>query len=1226
MKISNAILKYTAALKTLLADKDKLDLPAMPAAAEALTLLALHKAAPQTILWIHDSTENLETAHKNLTALIEKNKPTVAYFPPSEANNDPEIEGYRLKVLQQLSKLSPHQPFNPQQCKALGRVHPQQCEALGRAAISPATMRSFELGNHQLPPSTHQPSTINHQLIIVTCIQALQQSVPSPDALKTSSIIFDLNTDVDLDAVTTQLQKCGYSFEAEVQEKSQAALKGGILDVWSPTNEYPTRIELFGPTVESIRIFDPTTQRSIEKCHTATIPPLTATDDKCQKHTILDHLPKQTTLVWSEPGSIAATASELQQAGKVREEIRSQRSEGGGQRAINSNIQQPTLNTQHPNHLKSNPVHPVHPCEYSPASHAVDAEREGGNPVPCPQPPEPSPLFSQIFINPDRPVEMPTTFPIFTPLKNSIETNQNVTDVDQSAKKRNQLIDNLNDKACRRHNIEMFCNTKGSLKHIKETLLPSCHNSINVHLGELSDGLECPQLKLIVVAESDLYGKRKTLNRRYAPYLSTNIKHKNSGRRISDFTDMEPGDMVVHIQHGIGRYIGIQKITFNDQQQEVLAIQYADDAKLYVPMSQAHLLSRYVGLNSRKAHLHKLGGKRWSNDKEKAQEAVLDLAADLLEVQAARNLLEGHSFSSDNLLQHEFATAFPFQETEDQIKVIIDVKADMQSTRPMDRLICGDAGYGKTEVAMRAAFKAVQNQHQVAMLVPTTILAQQHFRTFTERMAGFSVTIEVISRFCTAKERKQIIQGAKDGTIDIIIGTHALVSPDISFANLGLVIIDEEQRFGVRHKEHLKHMRKLVDVLTLSATPIPRTLYMSMTGARDMSLLQTPPRERMAIETIVATADDHIIRKAVLRELSRNGQIYYLHNRVMTIHNLEKRLTKLLPEASIKVAHGQMKSKELSDVMQRFTAGEFDLLLCTTIIESGMDIPRANTILIDRADRFGIADLYQLRGRVGRSNHKAYAYLLLPPHGHIDNIARERIHAIRKHSDLGAGFNLAVRDMEIRGAGNILGSAQSGHIAAVGFGIYCQLLKRSIAKLKGEKPPPLIDTELRLDFINLTPPTVPPPTLPAKAWGNPRRPSASGEASALQPRGLPQAEAAYIPLAYISNERIRIATYRRIAEATEQKDITALKKELKDRFGKIPPIVKRLMTIASIRITAATNHIQLVEVRNNKIIIRHDNKYIKPSTRFPTLTASTPDKKLKELKIYIKTNLQFPKD
>ncbi|MFU8780904.1 MAG: DEAD/DEAH box helicase, partial [Kiritimatiellia bacterium] len=549
-----------------------------------------------------------------------------------------------------------------------------------------------------------------------------------------------------------------------------------------------------------------------------------------------------------------------------------------------------------------------------------------------------------------------------------------------------------------------------------------------------------------------------------------------------------------------------------------------------------------------------------------------------------RNLLEGHAFPPDSPRKHEFDQAFPFVETADQIQVIAEVQADMEVPRPMDRLICGDAGYGKTEVAMRAAFKAVEDNMQVAVLVPTTVLAQQHFQTFSERMAGFDVRIAVISRFQTVAQRKRILAALQHGAIDIIIGTHALVQPGIRFANLGLVIIDEEQRFGVAHKERLKKLRALVDVLTLSATPIPRTLYMSMTGARDLSLLRTAPRERVPIETIVTTATDENIAKAIRYEHSRGGQVYFLHNRVISIGKLREKLSGLVPEVRIEIAHGRMHANELSAVMQRFVAGQIDVLLCTTIIESGVDIPRANTIMIDRADRFGIADLYQLRGRVGRGDRKGYAYLLLPGHGIVDKSARERIQAIRRHSGLGAGFNLAIKDMEIRGAGNILGAAQSGHISAVGFGLYCQLLQRAIARMQG-MPVPEMETEIRLDFI------------------------VSNENDSDKAKAP-----ACIPLAYIADERLRIAIYRRIAEATDVAALQDLQTEILDRFGPLPESVLRVLHIARIRCLAAKARINMIETRGQRILLFRGNDPITlPEHQLPRMRSNTPDAKLREI-------------
>jgi transcription-repair coupling factor (superfamily II helicase) len=502
----------------------------------------------------------------------------------------------------------------------------------------------------------------------------------------------------------------------------------------------------------------------------------------------------------------------------------------------------------------------------------------------------------------------------------------------------------------------------------------------------------------------------------------------------------------------------------------------------------------------------------------------------------------------------------------------------------MDRLICGDVGYGKTEVAMRAAFKAVMDGKQVAMLVPTTILAQQHFESFAERFAAYPFTIEMLSRFRSREQQADVVRRLRAGGVDIVIGTHRLVQKDVAFKDLGLVIIDEEQRFGVQHKERLKQYRQLVDVLTLTATPIPRTLYLSLTGARDLSTIQTPPLERLPVETIVAPLTDEIVRTAIMHELDRGGQVFYLHNRVQTIEQTRERLQGLVPEAQIAVAHGQMAEGQLAEIMHRFTRGDFDVLLCTTIIESGLDIPSVNTILIERADRFGLAELYQLRGRVGRYKHQAYAYLLLPRHGRLFDTARKRIGAIKQYSSLGAGFKLALRDLEIRGAGNLLGAAQSGHIAAVGFDLYCQLLKRSVALLKGEKPPLIIEVETRLDFLDF----------------------ATGAATAEN--------AAVLPHDYIEDESLRVRAYRKIAEASSDKELDELRADLRDRFGPFPPAGQRLLKVAKLRIAAAECGVRAIEVAEDKVMLRRGaDNWLMPGGHYPRLKAPVPAAKLDEL-------------
>ena len=712
------------------------------------------------------------------------------------------------------------------------------------------------------------------------------------------------------------------------------------------------------------------------------------------------------------------------------------------------------------------------------------------------------------------------------------------------ARARKRLLDDFEQRAATGETVLVCADTAGTCELLAREL--GAATRVQIRRLSLSGGFTLPGLT--VAAQSDLYAVRKQSLRR-PPTSDAAVR----GGRVENAADLEPGDLVVHIDHGIGRFLGSTEIEVDGQRSEVFTIEYAEGAKLHVPVSHAHLLSRYVGMAGHKVKLHRLGGKRWTREKADAERAVADLAAALLDTQARRQVVEGLSFNPEPQWLHEFEAAFPYQETVDQEKVIADVKRDMAATRPMDRLICGDAGYGKTEIAMRAAFIAVMNGRQVAVLVPTTVLAEQHYETFTDRMAAYPVRIEVVSRFHTPAKRKRVLSDVRNGRVDIVIGTHALLGADVSFKNLGLLIIDEEQRFGVTHKERLKQVRQVVDVLTLSATPIPRTLYMSMTGARDMSLLQTPPRERVAVETKVARDADSVICGAIRQELNRDGQVYFLYNRVVTIELMRHRLEKLVPEARIAVAHGQMPSNALARVMREFESGAVNVLLCTTIVESGLDIPRANTMLIHRADRFGIADLYQLRGRVGRSSQKGFAWLLLPEHGHVDEDARQRIGALKKHSGLGAGFNLALRDLEIRGAGNLLGAAQSGHIAAIGFGLYCQLLRRTIARLKGEAPPLLVDVDLALDFLDFSPGTI------------------DADSSAC------------LPYTYVEDEAHRMVLHRRIAEAVAVQEVKSLRAEMTDRYGKPPAAVVRLLRLAELRVAAAQKRLGRIETRENKI-------------------------------------------
>ncbi len=749
---------------------------------------------------------------------------------------------------------------------------------------------------------------------------------------------------------------------------------------------------------------------------------------------------------------------------------------------------------------------------------------------------------------------------------------------DAAEQQRKQFFRTLEKMVSKGWKIDIYMETEGATNRLREWLAGDCGHGIRTHIGLLHGSFICKNQKYLLLTEADIYG----YTTKTTPVRKPQAVQQESGARVAEWTDIQPGELVVHADNGIGKYMGLMEINMTGKRQEMLLLEYADGARLYLPTGQAHLITRYTGLGNATPKLHSLKGKRWQNERISAQDAIEDLAARLLENQAARSLKKGRACGPDTQWQCEFENSFPYVETIDQLTAIDAIKEDLQSTQPMDRLICGDAGYGKTEVAMRAAFKMVTEGRQVAILVPTTVLAQQHLETFTERMAAFPICVEMLSRFRTHAEQNETITRLREGDINIIIGTHRLVSKDVQFNNLGLVVIDEEQRFGVRAKEYLKNIRNQADVLTMTATPIPRTLYMSLTGARDMSTIQTPPQERQPIKTIVLEYHDDVLREAILLELARDGQTFILHNRVQTIGKFSKNIEQLVPEARIEYAHGQMSEKQLSDIMHRFVRGLFDVLISTTIIESGVDIPRANTILVDRADRFGLSDLYQLRGRVGRSRKKAYAYLLLPTHGVLSDDARARIEALTKFSGLGAGFRIAMRDLEIRGAGNLLGAQQSGHIAAIGFDLYCQLLKRSVARLQGKKVPPLIDASVDLDFLDRSP------------TGN-------------TPNG------AYIPYTYIEDENLRVKLYGRIATLTTEPEIRTLKKEFADRFGKLPSPIKNLFKIARIRIAGAKANVQSIRTHEEKIILTRDGKPIMPHGRYPRLATEKTAARLKEI-------------
>ena len=693
-------------------------------------------------------------------------------------------------------------------------------------------------------------------------------------------------------------------------------------------------------------------------------------------------------------------------------------------------------------------------------------------------------------------------------------------------------------------------------------------------------GFVCPKAKLALLAEAEVLGRSASQRAHRAALRRDRMR---TARPMMDFSEFEEGDLVVHLDHGIGRYEGLEKSP--DGGGDVLVLEFANKSRLYVPLDQAWQVARYVGLGRKYPELSEMGGGRWQRAKEKATKGIYQYASQMLRIQAERETAVGHAFPPDSHWQQEFERSFLFTETPDQLKAIRETKADMESPRAMDRLICGDVGFGKTEVAIRAAFKAVTGGRQAAIIAPTTVLAQQHFQNFRERMSEYPVTIELLSRYRTPHEQKKIIKGLNEGSVDIVIGTHRIISKDVTFKNLGLVVVDEEQRFGVKHKDALKEKFRLVDVLTLSATPIPRTLYLSLMGARDMSVIETPPPNRLPVETVVCGYDERVIRDALKRELARGGQVYFLHNRVQSIERVANRIRELVKDARVTIGHGQMEEKELEAVMKSFTEGQSDILVSTTIIESGLDIPNANTIIIDRADRFGLADLYQLRGRVGRSGNKAYAYLLLPRELMSVGAARKRVSAIKQYSELGSGFKIAMRDLEIRGAGNLLGTEQSGHIIAVGFDLYCKMLKRAVDSVHGKKSASA-NTTLRFDFVT------------------------SDEAAFVSSENrIPS----FIPLSYITDPRLRIEAYRRIAEAGTRAEADQLRLTWRDRFGPVPPAAENALTCAAIRIEASLRKIPMVEVRDDKLMITKGDHFIMIGARFPRLTLTDTDSRLQEV-------------
>jgi transcription-repair coupling factor (superfamily II helicase) len=959
------------------------------------------------------------------------------------------------------------------------------------------------------------------------------------------------DTDVPHDELVTHLGSVGYTRTEMVELPGQFAVRGGIIDVFSPEAPRPVRIELLGDTVESVREFDPRTQRSIAPVVRTTLLPLTEWSVPGPEKTVLSE-----TASWEPPSYFGP-------AGEPGPSPLFELSESSLRPIVFLDEPQ-TLREAATKHLAAaTENYERHGQANSPAaSHYFWSEEQFAAAL------EKS---SQIHLEQlalgigsshqfDLSSRPSTRFhgdvvACMGDVKSQLGSGGTVFLTAASTGEIERFAD-----ICREYEVPYVLGE--SEDAAAGFTAEGAHESAAMLLirAPFAEGVTFPDAKLTLYGHADLFDVTPTVER-------PSRKIRTSGF-FSDFAELKPGDYVVHVDHGIGQFEGLRQIESDGHRGEFMLLRYADDARLYVPLERMDLVQSYRVLEGVHPPLDRLGGTAWNTRKTRAKKSVEDMADQLLALYAQRKTTPGFAFSPDGNFQREFEDAFEFEETTDQNTAIADIKRDMQRGEPMDRLLCGDVGYGKTEVAMRAAFKAVADSKQVAVLAPTTVLTFQHFETFKQRFAAFPVRIEMLSRFRSPAEQKKILADLEAGKVDIVIGTHRLLSKDVKFADLGLLVVDEEQRFGVAHKERLKEMRKNVDALALSATPIPRTLHMSLVGLRDMSIIETPPRDRLAIQTVVAPFQEELVQRAIETELAREGQVYFIHNRVESIYSLAAMVAKLVPKARVVVAHGQMGEKELESVMLKFIRDEADVLVATTIVENGLDIPRANTILINRSDRLGLAELYQLRGRVGRSSQRAYAYLLVPPEGTLSDIARKRLSAMKEFSELGAGFRIAALDLELRGAGNMLGRQQHGHIEAIGFDMYCQMLERAVSKLKGEEVAPEMRTTLSLGFD------------------------------------------VRIPQDYIPSENLRLRTYKRISLIATEEEKQDVRRELEDRFGPPPSSVENLLEYAALKSLCERLRISAVERQGTRIALRFHPETTLDPARLVTVVRSRAGIKL----------------
>lgn len=905
-------------------------------------------------------------------------------------------------------------------------------------------------------------------IVVVATPAALDTPLPSPAAFVDGTLQLDAGDALDRELLLEAFERGGYERVDTVVSVGQWSVRGGIVDVFSPMHESPARLEFVGDDIESIRLFDPTTQRSTVALAELLVLPLVAADGAVESAArLLDYLPRTAPVFVDAPDVLDKTFEDAPERVPLREAL--------GDR----------------------------------------------------------PRVELELIEGAAPGAMP-------------EFGLDMQEVPRFSGRFDEVVTEVRRRRAEGFTVRLVAADDHQAEHVREILRD--HDAMDapvvssldarepfaIVVGECSSGFAIPAVGLVVLTEHELFGARRRTLRR--------PKYQR-GAAITAFTDLAVGDLVVHEDHGIGRYLGLRTMSVGAKDADFLMLEYAEANQLYVPVERLDLVSKYLGAEESAAKLDRLGGASWQRVKESVRAALREMAEELLELYARRAVSEGHAFAPDTPWQREFEAMFRFEETPDQLRAIDDVKRDMESLRPMDRLVAGDVGYGKTEVALRAAFKAVADGMQVAVLAPTTVLAQQHWATFSDRFAPFPAKVELLSRFRSAKEQKAVIEGLRQGTVDVVIGTHRLLSKDIEFKRLGLLVVDEEHRFGVAHKERVKRLRASVDALALTATPIPRTLYMSLSGVRDMSVIETAPLERLPVETLVRRFSTAVIKEALERELARGGQVFFVHNRVRSLPSMAHFIQGLVPDARVLMAHGQMRERELEATMVKFVSGQADVLVSTAIVESGLDIPASNSIVVNRADRFGLAQLYQLRGRVGRERQQAYAYLLVPADGRVDEQAQRRLRALQELTELGSGFKLAMRDLEIRGAGNLLGAEQHGHIAAVGYDLYSKLLAEAVRELGGERTVPVVE-----------------PVVSVATEG-------------------------YLPEDYVPEVNQRLVLYKRLAASTRDEDIDDLRAELADRFGPLPEPAERLLDIVRIRVAARAIGAEKVEAGEGRALI-----------------------------------------